>query len=387
MPPTAAEESPQEVDLEESYEPLSVVGAVDFLLARDLLLEQTLVEGDVRVTPVPGRNHNLRVLASKGPSYFIKQVPPEELGDPRLPVEAELYRLVLRDRLWSHLQPFVPQFRYYDAGQLVLVTSMELELSEADGSRDEHAVPGLPRLGEPLARALAACHRTTPSTTPLDVEFLPPMPPGILSIGRPHPSALQYLSPAQIQLIQIVQEQSAMLAAFDRLYAEWTGKCLIHGDVKWANVLVRPDRGSGQPVGVKLVDWELAQVGEPAWDVGSVFHSHLLHAVLYADIPENAPSSEAAAVIGAALPSVYGELGTFWNTYVCISGTSGQDRTKLLSQSIVCCVARLVQSAFEWCQEETTLPGRAAAILQLGVNMLSHPKDAHRVVLGGLGSE
>ena len=43
--------------------------------------------------------------------------------------------------------------------------------------------------------------------------------------------------------------------------------CLVHGDLRWANVLVALD---AEPPRVWLVDWELACRGDPAWDVGSV---------------------------------------------------------------------------------------------------------------------
>jgi len=381
--PASNEESAQEINLEPTYVPLTVGRAVDFLLARNLISEQTLVEGDLRVEAVPGRNRNLRVHASKGSSYFLKQVPPEEMKDPRLPIEAELYRLVMRDGHWGHLSPWVPRFRFYDAAELVLVTDLELDLSETEFD-DQHATLGLPPLAEPLARALSACHCINPGTMQSRVDFLPQIPPGILSIGRPRPSALQYLSPAQIELIHIIQEHPMIMAAFDELHAGWTGECLVHGDVKWANVLVRPFADSGACV-VKLVDWELAQLGDPAWDVGSVLHSYLLYCVLSADIPGNARPNEAAERIAAALPPFYGELRKFWNTYTCLTETSSQETPELLARSIAWCIARLVQSAYEWSQEELILPGRAAAILQLGLNMLSHPDDARRMVLGGIG--
>ena len=156
--------------------------------------------------------------------------------------------------------------------------------------------------------------------------------------------------------------------------------------MKWTNVLVRID-ATGAPVRVVLFDWELARLGDPAWDIGSVFHSYLTHAVLSADVPDDASPGAAAEAIGRAFPAFHSELRTFWETYVESAPASEQGRRRLLSQAIQCCVARLVQSAYEWSQEETAIPGRAAAILQLGINMLYRAEDAGRVVLGGLAED
>jgi hypothetical protein len=349
-----------------------------------LVTEEMLVHRDLRVEETPGRNHNFRVEVKGGPSYFLKQAPPDDVEDPLLLIEAELYRRVLEGHPWSQLEPFVPHFRLYDIKQTVLVTDLELGLSDVGGFGDEYSVLGLARVGEPLARALAACHRAAPGAGASDLEFLPRAAPGILGITCPHPSSVQYLSPAQIEVIHLLQNQSPIKAAFDETRAGWTATCLVHGDVKWTNVLVRVDAQSGRPAGVMLVDWELARLGDPAWDVGSVFHSYLAHSVLSAAIPEGSSSREAAEAMGAALSSFYDEVGAFWDTYASGARLSRGGGRPLLSQAIRCCIVRLVQSAYEWSQNETVIPGRAAAILQLAINMLNNAEDSRRVVLGGL---
>jgi aminoglycoside phosphotransferase (APT) family kinase protein len=55
--------------------------------------------------------------------------------------------------------------------------------------------------------------------------------------------------------------------AFGRAASRWRPSGLIHGDLRWSNVLAASD---GRDSRVWLVDWELACLGDPAWDVGSV---------------------------------------------------------------------------------------------------------------------
>jgi len=203
-----------------AHAPLTSERVIALLLSRGLLSEQMLVEADVRVEETPGRNHNFRVEVKGGPGYFLKQAPPEDMQDSPLGIEAELYRRVLEEQSWSQLKPFVPKFRLYDVQQAVLVTDLELELTGVAGLGDEHSVLYLARVSRPVARALAACHRIHPSSGAPDLDFLPRDAPGILGITRPHPWALQYLSPAQLQVIRMVQERPAITAAFDEILAE-----------------------------------------------------------------------------------------------------------------------------------------------------------------------
>ena len=50
---------------------------------------------------------------------------------------------------------------------------------------------------------------------------------------------------------------------------EWQQDSLIHGDIKFTNCIVFPQ--SGGTLGFRIVDWELADWGDAAWDVGGVF--------------------------------------------------------------------------------------------------------------------
>jgi hypothetical protein len=375
-----------EAELQRSI-PLTLDRVIEYLLRNGLLSERTLVEGDVRVEDIPGRNHNFRVTSALGPSYFLKQAPPDEWEDPRLGVEAELYRCTLQDESWSQLQPFLPRFCSYDAEQAVLATELEARVASVLEPSSEHGVLGLARVSGFMAHALATCHRVGSTLSACNVEFLPSYVPGILEVTRPHPSALQFLSPAQMQIIRVLQGQPDVTTALDKIRVGWTEACLIHGDIKWSNVLIRTDGGSGPPRGVMLTDWELAQLGDPAWDLGSVFHSYLTHAVLSAAVPDDASPRSAAEIVGAALSSFHGELGTFWDIYSGLAGDLHQDDGELLSRSVLCCIFRLIQSSYEWSQEESSITGHAAAILQLALNMLARPDDARRVVLGGLAEQ
>jgi Ser/Thr protein kinase RdoA (MazF antagonist) len=59
------------------------------------------------------------------------------------------------------------------------------------------------------------------------------------------------------------------------LQQSWRRSALLHGDLRWSNILLDPavDR-------LYLVDWELAGAGDPAWDIGAVISDLLVLSVL-----------------------------------------------------------------------------------------------------------
>ncbi len=47
--------------------------------------------------------------------------------------------------------------------------------------------------------------------------------------------------------------------------------CLVNHDMKWDNIALQPSGSGFRPV---LVDWELAGLGDPAWDLGCLLAEH-----------------------------------------------------------------------------------------------------------------
>ncbi|HEV2891389.1 MAG TPA: phosphotransferase [Frankiaceae bacterium] len=105
------------------------------------------------------------------------------------------------------------------------------------------------------------------------------------------------------------QEVTAELRA---LCAGWRTTAFVHGDLKCDNVLLGDD---GSAV---LVDWELAGLGDPMWDVGTVL-GHYVHAWLSRVVPREGetlstwlattdPPFDAVRASAAALWSGYGRV-------------------------------------------------------------------------------
>ena len=84
----------------------------------------------------------------------------------------------------------------------------------------------------------------------------------------------------------------------DALGAEWRFDSLIHGDMKWDNVLVYP---AGDGLDFRIADWEMADFGDAAWDVGAVLQSFFSTWIMSMPIASGLPPE---AYIGMAAEPV-----------------------------------------------------------------------------------
>ena len=210
-----------------------------------------------------------------------------------------------------------------------------------------------PTLAAALARVLATIHGIAP-----DDEELRDDAPWVLSLHRPKLDALRYLSAASIELIRTAQADARVTSGLDELRDGWRNETLVHRDVKWANCVAYDPRGGARATQIKLVDWEMAGWGDPAFDVGSAFNDFLG----YCERGQR------------PLSSVQPAIAAFWRAYLRARALDERAAARLLVRAIRFAGARLLQSTFEHTQETPHVTGRVTAGAALGATLLSAPR-------------
>lgn len=221
-----------------------------------------------------GRSHAvLRVELGGRPVLSVKL-----FGAPRGETEGTAAaELLVRElaRGVPALAALVPQG--HDSGHPHLLIAQWVEglpAWEAEAEAGTDGATGLPALCAQLVPLLAAMHRATAR------HLRQPDMAGDAGINRTVPWILRLVdgdSPAELWsnplitdvLAQIIARPE-LVAGLRRARAAWRPVGLIHGDCKLDNVIIAADGA------IRLIDWEMARHGDPAWDLGALSHRLLI---------------------------------------------------------------------------------------------------------------
>ncbi len=356
---------------------LNVANLSHFLICRGLLDPETVVFGDLCIVDSSRRNSNFKVIRATGPGLFVKQMRGLQ-SDAMLTLrrEAACYELA-----WGHpaLSGLMPRLVKYDAVRHVLVVEL---LPEAESLADYHvrkkAFPV--DIGRMLGEALGACHArssTFPENKALE-GLLAHRVPVILTLGRGGHAMLGKFGRIGPSASAVLQQHKDLEALLDALGAEWRLDSLIHGDMRWDNLLVFPT-----PSGFdfRIVDWEMADFGDAAWDVGTVLQGFLSAWILSMPIASHLPPEAYVGAAAEPLEPMQPEVRAFWSAYAASRGIPANKRAAELQRCMRFAAARLAWSAVERCMLEPQLDVFSTAHLQVSQNILRDPEGAVRKLL------
>ncbi|HKG58817.1 MAG TPA: T3SS effector HopA1 family protein [Pyrinomonadaceae bacterium] len=305
--------------------PLTANNVLAFMRERGLCAET-----DWQILEYPSRNRNFGVVRPDGTGFFVKQLRVldlESLG--LMQCEAAVYQLAQCDPDFLVLKGLTPRFVAFDDNANIIILEFV---------RGESLQKATAEFGQKLGVTLATLHRETRVTSPPEI-FLR-RPPAILDAHR-NGRLMRWLGPGQRLLIAQVRERRELAQALDELAASWRYETLIHGDIKFENCIVGLS-------GLYLIDWELADWGEPAWDVGSVLHSYLSPALRAHDT--------------AAVDTLRAAAQKFWEAYA---------NESLIERSLQCAAARTLQTALEVMHGQPQPTPQALLLFEASVELIT----------------
>ena len=230
-------------------------------------------------------------------------------------------------------------------------------------------------VGRELGRVVAALHAEGRG---LGAEA----PPSAWSTGgidwhRPGLARFRLLSRGGWELLRMLQRSERLQAHLTRVGRPRHADTLIHGDLRFANLLVAP---GASPPRIWLVDWEFAGLGESAWDVACLLAAGI--GEWLSTIPHVPGVAPQRLVNEASLPldRVRPGLAAFWTTY--LEEARPEDTVAWTSRCIELVAAGLVHLGFEATARDERLRASAVAHLQVALNILEQPERASADLLG-----
>lgn len=358
-------------------------GVVHYLLQRGLLAADSVVNGELMVLEAPRRNRNFKVTRQRQLGLFVKQI---QDWDPQaiatVQREAWCYTLAKTVPELATLKKMLPGFLAYDPQRHLLVLDL---LSDFENLGEYQTRIGkFPvEIALLLADVLGAYHRETKDKLeqlPQSSVF-PRMVPWILSIHLQQPGWFQSLSAANSQLLGIVKKYDQFATALDKLRGQWNFSSLIHGDIKWDNCLIQPGTQNSGPV-LKVIDWELADLGDALWDAGAILQSYISYWILSMPTWPGASAEELIAKAPHQLETFQAAIAAFWSRYKEVAGIPKEARKEALNRSIGYGAARMIQTAYEALAMASQVNANTLYLLQVSMNILLNLDEAATELFG-----
>ena len=357
---------------------LTVDTAVTYLLAHDLVTVAAIVDGDLEIVDAGRRNQNLKVIRRRGPSFLVKQPGEGERGTlATLRAEVAFYE---HCRGIEAMRPLLPALCVSDRERGLIV----LELIDGQPLWSHYAAAPeadfLSQAAAPLGRALGTVHRTfrEPAGGPWEAT-LDDTHPWVLGVHKPTPDIFAALSPANLHVICELQQNPPIASGLNRLRASWRPTTVIHNDLKGDNVLISVGNGQTR---VSIIDWEMAQRGDAAWDVGAMLRDFLGYWLNSVPLSSDLTPEDMLARSRWPLSRLHPSARAFWQAYCASGALDGVDAGTFLVRCICSAAARLVQSAYELSLNQQQVSNLAMAMLQLAANIFANPQEASLHLFG-----
>ena len=330
-----------------------------YLLSLGVVKPQEVIEEGFTVVDASRRNSVFLAATRAGPTFVVKQA--REGDASSLTDEAEVLRLLAGSAVAEHVPAVV---HHEPGGCLVLRTP--------GGARDwsEHGGRFSRARARALGRVVADLHRL-----PIDVPACDAPAWPLLLAAPPHELVLG-LSAAAQDLVARIQASDFVCGRLDELGAAESDDALVHGDLRWENVLAVPAGGSRRRTRVLLADWESAGRADPALDVGSVLAEYLRAWVGSIPIVEVVDPGRLVASARYPLTAMRPAMDAFWSAY---RGANPQGPA--LRRVIDMTAVRLLQTAIEVAQGLAAATAHVVTLLQLADNLLRRPDVAARDLL------
>jgi hypothetical protein len=351
---------------------------VAYLLAeRRLLTFDSIVDGDFMIADQTSRNRNLKIIRRNSPGFFIKQVSvPSPEYTQTLAREAACYGLAKQHPEFGAMRALMPEFHYFDPAKHILVIEL---LKDAESLWEYHQrVRSFPvEIAKLQGETLGSYHaQVRADAAQGQAGVFARQIPWILSLHETNPAYFGSVSRGNAQLIGILQQYPEFESALSGIKAGWNYEALIHGDIKWENMMLCPGDADGEPPRLKIIDWEIADVGDECWDVGAVIQAYLTFWVFSLPLGGGAAVADAVAAAPLDPESLKPALAAYWEAYAASRGLNADASRPALVRSMSCAAARMIQTAYESIQTTPQISPYALTKLQMSMNILRNPEAA-----------
>jgi len=346
---------------------LSPENVYQYLHKRQLINEHDVIKGHFMVLPVKTRNTIMKILVKPHNSLFVKQMDSDLISNNLFLREIKAYNLFKNNIEFAPLAFIVPELLDYDDENNILVTELLYN------SKNLYEYYMLTKnfdidLAYGQAEILSACHIIPDSKT--DISAFPKTLPWVLQLDKYDANQFFLNNEFSANIIQLIKENHVLQNTLIDLAASWQYTHFIHGDVKWINFLITEDDGIFKQT---LIDWELADIGDPLWDVAGLIQSYITVWLLGFD--NNNPSSYELPnyMQPYDIKNTQSSAQAFLYKYMQLKEYPESYYAVFLTKVMQLTAARIIQTSVEGITYNSKIEANNMRCIQLAFNIMNDP--------------
>ncbi len=301
---------------------------------------ELLINGDYTLTQSMSRNSIFRIQHQNHTGLFVKQlINQDQTNSYLMQKDATCHFFIHESELYKETSKYIPKYYGYDIEHNILVTEYFIGTRNIHEDTFDHR-----RFSElhvkKIAQILNSYHidiRKEIKEHP-SLQFFSGMLPWILNMNNLNKP--QNKGPVN-SVVTEIHKHSDLVKKIDSIASKWEKYSLIHGDIKWMNFILLSNKED-----IKLIDWEIADIGDPLWDVAGLFQSYLSSWALSFDNQKTSHQKVAGTEfihINAIIPI----LKCFWEEYSKLQGFSEKENDEKIIKTLEYSAVRMIQTAFE----------------------------------------
>ena len=360
--------------INQNFDTINIDNVVTYLLEHKLINNNSIVDGDLQIFDVSRKNKNIKVIRKNDTSFLLKQSNPTDTqSSTTIKREALLYALMQNDEDFLPLLNISPRLIDFDVEKNLMITEFVIGSSFRDHvlyamNETDTKYVGL------LGKTIANYHYSfAKKATNQKLKFLPRTFIFENLLIHPGPEIFISLSQANMKLLKIIQKDQKIYDLLEGIVSSWDLQTLIHGDIKFDNIIIASSKKNTKSVNkILITDWEMATIGDPAWDIGSIFQEFVRLWLSLLPITGADSAEQLINISKESFQNMQKFLRAFWNGYY--EGTddkSAKELNELLIKSTNFCSLRLIQSAYEMLTSQSELNNLAVYMIQISSNILA----------------
>lgn len=192
------------------------------------------------------------------------------------------------------------------------------------------------------------------------------------------------------QLVEEARRVPGFFEAIDQARRDWRRETVVHGDVRWDNLLVAAGAAQGPNMNFRLIDWETLGAGDPAWDVASQLSEYVrMWTTPVQARPPNArvdlrsvDPEDPDVLIPFPRESFRNSAAAFWGAYLRRRRMSRAAADELWRRTEILLPLKLFQVALEQTQKTDVTPLRAKRTFKLALGLMEDPSEVAATYFG-----